>query len=540
MLVPVGKNIVVFPDKGRMAVRLDDADKMSQVCGLLPDTECSGNILLMPWTIGGCRVLYNLGIKDVLDAAPICFDTLPLVEGKYKPMKHQLQIAAFMTLYPRSYDLSEPRLGKTSATLLGIDYLQRIGAIRGGCLIITTLTTVHGVWKDAIRAMLPRARISIAHGSERESVLDRPADFYITNYESCRISEVAFVRACQEGRIGAVVVDELTHVGNSTSKRSKAIFNLCNRHGIKYIYGLTGSPCDNPEMVYGMCRVINKDALPCSTKQGWMNLTTYQWGSQPYQRAPVKGIADIIYKAMQPSIRFNKDDILDLPPVTMQVRECPLTPEQSRMRKELRDEALALLESGEVITAVNGGVLLGKIMQLATGTVRGRDGAANALDHKPRTEAIIEAIQETDRKVVIFCGYTNAIRMRVDEIRAAGISCEFVDGSVTGRKRAEILKAFQDDKDPRVIVCHPTTTAMGVELSAADTMIFDGVPLTGGFIYAQSLERLSSSRQKAKNINIIHVVSTPEERKALAHLQSGHDMGKKIAGMFEDIISVMK
>ena len=136
--------------------------------------------------------------------------------------------------------------------------------------------------------------------------------------------------------------------------------------------------------------------------------------------------------------------------------------------------------------------------------------------------------------MVIFCGYTAGIRMLVDEISKAGYTCDMVDGSVTGTKRAQILHDFQYEKDPRVLVCHPTTTAMGVELSAADTMIFDGVPLTGGFVYAQSIERLSSAKQTASSINIIHIVSTPEERKALAALQKGYDLGQEVAKMFED------
>lgn len=527
------ENLVLYPEYQQMVARLDSPENVMQLAAI-PDTRVSGKFVQMPWSIGACRLLYNMGVKSALEAAPICFDRLPLVEGKYKPMKHQMDIAAFMTLYPRSYDLASPRLGKTSATLLGIDYLQRIHAIIGGCLIITTLTTIHGVWKASIESMLPGARILVAHGKDRTSALEKPADFYITNYDSVRISRDAFIKACNEGRIGAVVVDELTHVGNTGSKRHKAIYDICNRTPIKYVYGLTGSPADNPEMVYGMCRVINPAQLPCTTKQGWLNLTTYQWGPEPYQRSLASGAKGIIYKAMQPAIRFNKDDILDLPPVTTQVRECALSKAQSVMRKDLRDEAIALLDSGEVITAANGGVLLNKLMQVAIGAVKTHNDNVIFLDHEERTQTILDIIKETDRKVVIFCGFINGIQLTVDEIRQAGYSCEKVDGSVTGMKRADILNRFQNTPDPHVLVCHPTTTAMGVELSAADTMIFNGVPLTGGFVYAQSVERLSSNKQTSKNINIVHVISTPEERKALTAIQKGYDVGKNIAEMFKE------
>lgn len=492
------------------------------------------NLYQFPLCSDAIAYLNNLGFHDTLQVAPFMFDKHPLVEGKYRPMKHQLLTAAFMTVYPRAHILSEPRLGKTSSVILACDYLQRKHEIIGGVLIITTVTTIHGVWKEGILSAIPDARVQIAHGPAREKALEIPADFYITNYDSCRLSLKAFLAAIADGRIGAIVIDEMTHVGNSGSQRHKAIYQMCNATRVSHVWGLTGSPADNPEMVYGMCRVVNPAMLPCTTKGAWLNLTTFQYGPQPYMRQPTSDAGKVIHRAMQPAIRYVKKDILDLPPVTTQVRMCAMSKDQELKRLDLKSDATTLLESGERITAANGGVLMTKLMQIAMGIVKDDQGEAKELEHKERTEAMLEVIGEASQKVVIFCGYIAGIQMIVEEIRKAGYTCDYVDGSVTGKKRAEILDRFQNKKDPHVLVCHPTTTAMGVELSAADTMIFNGVPLTGGFIYAQSIERLSSAKQKAKSISLVHIISTPEERKALEALQSGYDLGQRIAGMFQD------
>lgn len=531
----VGNNVVAFPEYQMIVARARN-DRERELFDTLPVLQHKDSDYAFPQSVGICRILYNLGMSDVLDAAPICFDKPPLVEGKYKPMKHQLRTAAFMTLYSRAHILSEPRLGKTSSVILATDYMQRVRMITGGVLIITTVTTIHGVWKDSILSALPDARIQIAHGAGREQALAVSADYYITNYDSCRLSLDAFMSAITDGRIGAIVIDEMTHVGNAGSQRHKAIYQMCNKSGIRHVWGLTGSPADNPEMVFGMCRCVNPDALPCTTKSGWLALTTYQYGPQPFQRALSPIAKSEIHKAMQPAIRYEKKDIFDLPPVTTQVRMIQLSREQAKYRNELRAQATTLLESGERITAVNGGVLLGKLMQVAMGIVKTSETTVTELAHKERTQAVLEAIGETPRKTVIFCGYIAGIDMLMREIRAAGYTCDKVDGSVTGKQRAGILDNFQNRKAPHVLVCHPATTAMGVELSAADTIIFNGVPLTGGFVYAQSIERLSSTKQKASNINIIHIISTPEERKALDALQKGHDMGKQIAKLFSDFV----
>lgn len=535
-MVKTSERMVVFPEANSMVVKVEDPVHQQEVARL-PTVYNKGNLYHIPWTPGVCRFLYNLGFHDALDAAPINFDELPMVEGHYPMMAHQRKTAAFMTLFPRAYILSEPRTGKTGATIIALDYLQRINAITGGVLIITTLTTIHGVWKENILSTIPHTKVQVVHGKNRIKSLEKTADFYITNYDSIRMSEKDFTKAIKEGRINAIVIDEITHVGNSASKRHKAIYNLCNMCGLKYVWGLTGSPADNPEMVFGMCRTINPERLPCTTKDAWINLTTYQSGPKSYIRTVARGASEIIHNVMQPAIRFAKKDILDLPSVTTQTRTCALSANQTAMRNELKTEAIALLESGERITAVNGGVLMNKLMQVALGVVRDDNKEPIVLAHKERTQAILEAIEETNRKVVIFCGYTAGIRILIDEISNAGYTCDMVDGSVTGNKRAQILHNFQYMKDPHVLVCHPTTTAMGVELSAADTMIFNGVPLTGAFVYAQSIERLSSAKQTADNINIIHIVSTEEEKKAIENLQRGYDLGKSIAALFEAYIN---
>ena len=80
-----------------------------------------------------------------------------------------------MTLYDKSYVLSEPRLGKTGSIILAMDYLQRHRALTGGVLIITTYTTIHSVWANGIRETLPNAIVQIVHGPTRAADLRRPA-----------------------------------------------------------------------------------------------------------------------------------------------------------------------------------------------------------------------------------------------------------------------------------------------------------------------------------------------------------------------------
>lgn len=494
-------------------------------------TNPDKTLFAVPHDNDGCMIAANLG-ADVTDLTPFMADKHPLIEGRYKPMKHQLKTASFITLHPRCYVLSDPRTGKTGSLILAMDYLQRHAQVTGGFLIVTTVTTIDSVWIDSIEQTLPRARIVRVHGKGREKALESPADFYITNYDSIRLSEKTFVKAVLEKRIGGIVIDELTHVGNSTSQRFKALDNIVNKLNVRYVVGVTGSPADNPEAVYGMARMINRSKLPCRTKTGWLDLVTYQYGPEPFMRKASPMAAPRIFQTLQPAIRFNKNDVIDLPPVVTQTRRCPMSTEQKKVHDDLRNEAMSILDSGVTITAANGGVLFQKMMQMAQGFVT-MDGMPVPLQHKQRTETIIDCISETNHKVVIFGVFIFSNHMLADELKHAGFSVDIIDGGVTAKSRAQILHNFQYTPDPRVLICHPTTTAFGVELSAADTMIFNGPPMLGGFIYAQALERLSSAKQQASKISVIRIISSPEEEKSFRSLDEGKELGQTVSILFE-------
>lgn len=532
----VGNNIVVFDEQGKMVVQLNDPVHIAKAKSLpqVQVEEINGCVMAMlPWHEDACVMLQNIGVDTTL-AAPFWKDTHHQVEGKYNPMIHQLYTAAFLTLNPRAYVLSDPRTGKTGSLLLAMDYMQKHGMIIGGVLIITTVTTMPSVWAGSIKKTMPNAKVLIAHGRTRATAPAEPADFYVTNYDSCRLSTQAFVTAVKEQRIGAVVIDELTHVANASSQRHKAIDAVVNKTALRYVIGVTGSPGNNPEAVYGMCRMINRSKLPCQTKTAWMNMVTYQYGPETFMRKPKAEAPSLIHNAMQPAVRFKKEDIIDLPPVVYQDRTYVMSKEQKALREQFKDEAVALVKSGEVITAANAAVVANKLLQVAQGFVLNNDGEPVYLEHQDRINSMLDAIAETNRKVVVFGMYKAGNRKLVEVIKKAGYTVDLVDGSITGQKRAEILDNFQNKKDPHILVAQYITVSFGVELSAADTMIMWSAPVIGGFMYAQVLERLSSTKQTSDKISIIRLIGSPEEQRVYNRLDDGQAAGAVIAGLFED------
>ena len=509
----------------KAALIIDNKDKFQKL---------TDDIIVCRWTDENVVCAVSSGFDHAMIACRFAGEKHPLIEGRFAPMQHQKVSALFAITHKRSYNFSECRTGKTGSLILAMDYIQRHRLMTGGWLIITTVTTLWSVWEASIKATIPNADVVVLNGKSRDKLIGEVHDFYITNYDSIRLSSKAFQEAAESRRIGGCIIDELTHVANSQSQRHKAIYNLVNRYRIPYVIGATGSPGCNPVAVYGMARVVNPRRLPATTKTGWMNLTMMAYGSEPWMKKPRFEAPRIIQETFRPAVRFNKADVIDLPPITEQMRQCAMSPEQKKVYAELEQYAVSQMEQGVTFTAVNGGALLQKLLEVSQGFCNTPDKQSVELAHDDRTTTILEAIEETDRKVVVFCCFKHVVQMRKKEFEEKGLTVGVVDGSVTGTERTKVLLAFQNSDNPRVLIAHPTATAFGVELSAADTLIFDGPPLLGTFVYQQALERLSSAKQKANNINVIKIFSSETEKKCFKLLDKGNKASYIISTLFEE------
>lgn len=496
------------------------------------------HICMLPCTSDLVRLFYNIGLPiRGIEPYRLFFET-PLVEGRYIPMRHQIDTAAFCSVFERAYVTSTMRTGKTFSMVACMAYLQSQKALGAG-LIVATVSNLTGVWKHTIESTLPNKRVVVVHGGvgrkARLAQLDIAADFYIINYDGVKMVADRLRTMVADNRIGMVVVDELTHYGNTSSGRWKALNSVINgKKPARYVWGLTGSPGMNPIPVFGFCKLINPKALPCDKLHTWRDMTQYKYGRESWQWRNKSTCSDTIYAAMQPNIRFDKADIMDLPPVVKQRRDCDLSKEQLTAYERIRTDMIVQLANGAVIEAVHKASVMGKLFQIAQGTVIVSGKETANLDNKSRLNTILECIDEAFGKVVIFCAYTGVLDRLAEQLRDAKQTVEVVDGRITGKKRAQIFDAFQHKKDPHILVCHPQTTAFGVELAAADTMIFNGPPMSGEFIYAQALERLSSLKQEASQVRIIQIAATSEERHFFAGLDSGIKNSTLINDMFAE------
>lgn len=498
-------------------------------------------VITLPLHEDTMRLLGNIGLPTAGLEPMRYYYQMPLVEGKYPLYEHQIQSAGFLVAHQRGFNLSTMRVGKTAAAIVGADYLQKMKGEKSA-LILSTLTTLSDVWEKEITGLLPNASYQVVSGSrkEREKKLATDADFYITNFDGVKTMHKELVKMVKDGKISIVIVDELSHYANHRSGLWKALNSLINdrKNPIKYVWGLTGTPGKDPVPVYAQTKLIVPNSMKMTFTQ-WRALTMINtWGFtwEMKKEAPA-----MIGKVMQPAIRFNKDDIFDIPKPKRTFVFSPLTPEQKKVVEDLKRDLMALVTVGGTskVAAVadNRAIAVNKMLQACTGAMRVDEDTVVRINMDSRLKDLKDLIDSTERKVVIFCAFKETINVLAEWCEAEGIEFSESHGGVTGLSRQKQIKEFQDENsNVKVLLAHPRTTAFGVELSVADTMIFFGPPMSGYMAFAQAVERMSSLKQTSSELRIYYFYGSAEEKSAFLAAETGEKDGTIINMLFEEMI----
>jgi SNF2 family DNA or RNA helicase len=477
------------------------------------------------WGLDEARVLRNLGVKDVPSPITKRYDW----PGRYKPMQHQIETAAFLTMNRRSFVFSEPGTGKTLSALWAADYLMKLGKIRR-VLILCPLSIMHSAWMGDINNSIIHRSAVIAHhpkASRRIEMLQQDYEFVICNYEGLNLIADE-IKA--DGRFDLVIVDEANAYKTNTTRRWKSLASILMPN--TYLWMMTGTPASqSPTDAYGLAKLVNPEGVPkffTAWRDKVMNkLTMYKWVPKPTAK-------DDVFEALQPAIRYTKAECLDLPPVVTMTREVEMSPQQAKYYNQLKTQML-VQAAGETITAVNAAAAMNKLLQISCGAAYTDDREVVEFDASPRLSVLEEVLEETNRKVIIFALYLSVIEAISSHLTKRGIVNEQIHGGVSATKRAQIIHRFQNDTDPRVLVMQPQASAHGITLTAADTVVFYG-PLLSVEQYIQCCARADRKGQTSDKVTVVHIQSSPVEKRLFKALESKVSDNSLLTEMFNNAI----
>lgn len=460
-------------------------------------------MLVMPNGHVEARVARNLGL-----AVPSPILTRYDWVGT-QPWDIQRTTAALLIESPRAYVLSSMGTGKTRAVLYALDYLMRSHAI-SRVLICAPLSTLTPVWEREAFMLMLRHKVAVLYGSKekRLSILGAGAAINIINHHGVKVIYEALNRACFD----AVIFDELAVFRNRTTDMWRFANGLVGNPATKFAWGLTGSPTPNaPTDAWAQVRLLTPERTTRTflafQDRTMRKISQFRWIPRPEA-------AEIVRQSMSPSVRFTREDVMELPPCLTVDRQVALDKEASEAYRVLYNKARMLTQTtGEAITAVNEGVLQNKLLQVSCGFIYTDQKTIYQLPASGRLRALDEVLAETDRKVLVLVPFIHALNGVASNLRSKGHKIAVVHGGTSRSARNKIFTDFQASRhgDPNVIVAHPQTLAHGLTLTQANTIVWYS-PTTSLETYEQANARINRPGQVADKTLIVHLAATPVER----------------------------
>ena len=363
---------------------------------------------------------------------------------------HQQQALARLKFHDQYMLAMDQGTGKTLPTLWHIRDLVTWGKAKY-CLIVCPKAVV-GSWERDIKKF------------DRNDMLTLEGACTITTYD----------KVWRDPQFDTdwdiIVLDEAHKIKNRNSKRGKFLLNLALKS--KYRYLLTGTPISNGQLenVWSLMAFLHpvKGARSVSCKDfgsyyDWCQRYAYlnQW-HQPYSYKHVEELQAIL-KAN--SYRVLKSECLDLPDkLPDEIYDIELL-EKKRYKEMMKESTIEDLE----LIASNGLSRMTKLRTLCSGFVNTESGELVEMKCE-KMDALVDFLEDMgEGKLVIFCEYRHSIE-QVDKLLAELRVKHLVLSGDTKDKTC--WTKFQTDESIKVIVCQYQTANAGIDLYAADTMLF--------------------------------------------------------------------
>lgn len=477
-------------------------------------------VMVVPHKLDETAILKNLGY-DVQPPVMLNYG-FPAPPGQLV-FDSQRITTALITMHKRCYVLNGIGTGKTRSLLFAYDFLRQQRAVKR-MVVTCPMSTMRQTWEREVRMVFPHLKPVVLYGSKakRLKALETDADVYIINHDGVEVIIDALM--AREG-IDMLGLDELSVYKNKQTDMWKHAARLSSR--CQRTVGLTATPMPTaPTDAFGQLKMITP--ATCQMTFGRFRDETMIKVSE-YTYIKRQDAVDKVFKRMQPSVRFTRDECYDLPPCQTVTEEVALSAEQKAMYAEMAGQCAAQIGANEV-KAVNEADRINKLVQISLGTVYDKDRNVLELDAKARLSTLERLVEQSDSKVIVFTPYKSSLEKLYQHLSKRWAVAK-VSGDVGQAQREHIFTAFMHSDDPHVIVAHPATMSHGLTLTAASTIVWYGPPLSLE-VYEQANGRITRAGQKFAQY-IVHIAATKMEQKIYQRLQARADTQGLLLEMFE-------
>lgn len=304
------------------------------------------------------------------------------------------------------------------------------------------------------------------------------AKIFITNYEALLMRELyqAFLAWGPQ----ALVCDESHRLKDVKAKRTKAMITLADQVPYKYI--LTGTPVLNTPMdLFSQFRIL--DGGETFGKNFYFFRAEYfqdrnagMRGSQNYfpnwavKPGALERINSVIYRK---AMRVKKEDCLDLPPLVRKTIPCELTPLQAKAYAEMKKDFITYLGDKACVAELALTKAL-RLLQMVSGFAKLETGDEREFEATPKMKVLQELLETLtpEHKVIVWAVFRENYAQIRKVCTDLGVSYVEVHGDVGSREKFANVDQFNTDPKTRVLVGHPGSGGIGINLVAASYSIF--------------------------------------------------------------------
>lgn len=460
--------------------------------------------------------------------------TIPAMPIRAKPYKHQQRAYDFACRLFGLADgvvrsrgaalLLEMGCGKTLVSVAISGALATAGKVKR--VLVVAPLSILGVWQEeyARFADFPHeVTVLTGSGTKKKDQLSKakaqPLQIVVVNYESAWRLEDELLAYDAD----LIIADEAHKLKEGRTAQSKAMHHLGDRARYKLL--LTGTVITNRELdVFSQYRFLNKSVFGSSFyafRNTFFDMAGYG-GYVPVFKESMRD--DFLRRLHAIAFRVTKDECLDLPDITEEVRSVTLEPKALKLYKKLEKESYAELADGEV-SAVNVLTKLLRLSQLTGGFLTDDDGNAHPVS-TAKLDAlsdIIDTAMGDGKKIVVMARFVAEMDAIQDLLEDRRIGYAAVRGGI--KDRAEEIRRFQEDEDCRVFVGQIAAAGLGITLTSASTMVFFSLDYSMSN-FEQAKARIHRVSQK-ENCHYIYITAAGTiDHKVLKALHDKADLAK--------------
>lgn len=407
-------------------------------------------------------------------------------------------------------------LGKTIQTLALL-----LSVAPNGPSLVVAPASVLSVWQEEIRRFAPALEvIPLGEIEEREKVLSglQPAQVVLVSYGLLQQEETARLLARTDWNV--VVLDEAQHIKNYRTKRARHALKLKARFRL----ATTGTPIENRlEELWTIFRFLQPGLLGSLEDFRRRFVLPIEKSDDGEARRRLK-------RLLRPFIlrRLKTEVLKELPPRTETVLRLKFSPQERELYENLRLQALRSLENVSENPAARLEVLT-QLLRLRQTCCSPRLIDSSLSIPETKLSALVDLLEEIlsgGHKVLIFSQFVKYLHLIEEALSRKGIPYFLLEGSLSARKREELVRRFQQEEAP-VFLLSLKAGGVGLNLTAADYVILTD-PWWNPAVEDQAADRAHRIGQSRPVTVYRLVIKDTVEEKVIELHQKKRKLGEEI------------